>query len=84
MCLYFDLLQIYLSVCSRLHDKLCGFLFSLNISDIQQYIVILNYQSECEEENECKNDGEMVWDPVKPFKCLCPKNYVGELCEKSE
>ena len=23
----------------------------------------------------------MVWDPVKPFKCECPKNYDGEFCE---
>ena len=26
----------------------------------------------------------MAWDPVKPFKCQCPKNYFGELCEKRE
>ncbi len=24
----------------------------------------------------------MIWDPVKPFKCECPRNYGGELCEK--
>jgi hypothetical protein len=24
----------------------------------------------------------MAWDPVKPFKCDCPDNFEGELCEK--
>lgn len=37
-------------------------------------------QSECQE-NECKNGGTMVWDPVKPFKCECLDNYSGEFCE---
>ncbi|CAB4026667.1 neurogenic locus Notch -like, partial [Paramuricea clavata] len=34
------------------------------------------------EVNECHNGGTMIWDPVKPFNCLCEKGYEGEICEK--
>ena len=41
-------------------------------------------QGTCEGEiNECQNEGRMIWDPVKPFSCLCKEGYEGELCEKS-
>jgi hypothetical protein len=40
------------------------------------------FQSGCEEDNECQNGGTMVWDPVKPFKCECPENYVREFCQQ--
>ncbi|CAB4021282.1 Fibropellin-1 [Paramuricea clavata] len=39
-------------------------------------------KSGCEEDNECQNGGIMVWDPVKPFKCECPENYVREFCQQ--
>ena len=48
------------------------------------YFYLFLFQSGCEEENECQNGGKVAWDPVKPFKCQCPKNYFGELCEKRE
>ena len=76
----------------RLHDKLKGSVivcFLLQtlltysyISSFTQLIVL--FQSDCEEENECQNGGKMVWDPVKPFRCECLKNYSGEYCEKCE
>jgi hypothetical protein len=32
--------------------------------------------------NECHNGGRMIWNPVKPFACLCKEGYEGEFCEK--
>ena len=43
---------------------------------------IITFLVECEEENGCQNGGKMAWDPVKPFKCVCPWNYIGERCER--
>ncbi|CAB3978548.1 fibropellin-1-like isoform X1 [Paramuricea clavata] len=33
------------------------------------------------EVNECRNGGTMIWDPEKPFNCLCKEGYEGEMCE---
>ena len=31
--------------------------------------------------NECQNGGTMIWDPVKPFNCVCKKGYEGAICK---
>jgi hypothetical protein len=33
------------------------------------------------EVNECQNGGTMIWDPVKPFNCVCKKGYEGAICK---
>ena len=41
------------------------------------------FQAFCKGEvNKCHNGGIMIWDPVKPFTCLCNGVYEGEFCEK--
>ncbi len=43
------------------------------------------FQASCKGEvNECHNGGTMIWDPVKPFTCLCNEVYEGEFCEKGK
>ena len=39
------------------------------------------FQASCRGEvNECHNGGTMIWDPVKPFTCVCKDGYIGTLC----
>ena len=41
------------------------------------------FQASCRGEvNECQNGGTMIWDPVKPFACVCKDGYEGSFCEK--
>ena len=43
------------------------------------------FQASCRgETNECRNGGTPIWDPVKPYACLCRDGYEGEFCEKGK
>ena len=85
--IYLILKIVLRCVALHLHIAYCIFHIAYCILHISYCISHLRYkyylfQFGCD---ECLNGEKMIWDPVRPLGCKCPKRgygYVGQICEK--